>query len=117
MSDIKIYHNPRCSKSRQTKAILDEKKLEYQVVQYLEQPPSEQELADILNMLGKSALELVRTGEALFKELGLSKTDDRTDEQWIKIMVGNPKLIERPIVVTKGKAALGRPPEGVLEIL
>jgi len=117
MSEIKIYHNPRCSKSRQTKAILDENNLEYQVIQYLDQPPSKQELADILSMLDKSPLEVIRTGEALFKELGLSKTDDRTDEQWIKIMVDNPRLIERPIVVTKGKAALGRPPEGVLEIL
>ena len=117
MSDIKIYHNPRCSKSRQTKVILDGKNLEYQVIEYLDQPPSEQELVDILKMLGKPALELVRTGEAMFKELGLSKTDDLTDEQWIKIMVGNPKLIERPIIVADGKAALGRPPEGVLEIL
>src|SRR5210317_302231 len=75
MSDITIYHNPRCSKSRQTMAILDENNLQYQVIQYLDQPPSEQELASILKMLGKPALELVRTGEKLFKELGLSKND------------------------------------------
>jgi len=98
-------------------AILDENNLDYQVVQYLEQPPSEKELANILKMLGISALELIRTKEKLFKELGLSKSDERTEAQWIKIMVDNPKLIERPIVISKGKAALGRPPESVLTIL
>ena len=117
MSDITIYHNPRCSKSRQTKVILDEKALDYQVIEYLDQPPSESELAGILQMLDKAPLQIIRTGEALFKELGLSKTDDRSDEDWIRIMIDNPKLIVRPIVVNAGKAALGRPPEDVLEIL
>lgn len=117
MSDIKIYHNPRCSKSRQTKSILDEKNLEYQIIEYLDQPPSQQELAEILEMLNRSPLEVMRTGEDLFKELGLSKTDVRSDREWIKIMVENPRLIERPIVINNKKAALGRPPEDVLDIL
>ena len=117
VSKIKIYHNPRCSKSRQTKSILDEKNLDYQIIEYLDQPPSQQELAEILKMLNRSPLEVMRTGEDLFKELELSKLDERSDQEWIKIMVENPRLIERPIVINNKKAALGRPPEDVLDIL
>ena len=117
MSKIRIYHNPQCSKSRQTKAILDDKKLDYDVIEYLQQPPSEQELKKILKLLGKAPLDVIRSGEKLFKELGLSKKDDRTDDEWIRIMIDNPKLIERPIVVNGNKAAMGRPPESVLDIL
>ncbi len=117
MSDITIYHNPRCSKSRRTKAILDEKGLDYTVVEYLNEPPSEKWLADILGMLGKKPLELIRSGEALFKELGLSEKDERPDGEWIRIMVENPGLIERPIVINGNRAVLGRPPEDVLQIL
>ena len=117
MSKIKIYHNPGCSKSRQTKSILDEKNLDYQIIEYLDQPPSVGELTEILEMLDKSPLELMRTGEELFKELGLSKSDERADQEWIKIMVENPRLIERPIVINNKKAALGRPPADVLDIL
>ena len=117
MSKIKIYHNPRCSKSRQSKAILDEKGFDYDVIEYLQQPPSEQELKKILKLLGKTPLEIMRTGEKLFKELGLSKKDDRPDDEWIRIMVDNPILIERPIVINDNRAAMGRPPEEVLSIL
>jgi arsenate reductase len=117
MSKVKLYHNPRCSKSRQAKSLLDDRGLHYETIEYLNQPPSEQELASILTALKKSPLELMRTGEALFKELGLSKTDDRPDEEWIRIMVENPKLIERPIVVNGKKVALGRPPEDILNVL
>ncbi len=117
MSKIKIYHNPRCSKSRQTKAILDEENLDYETIEYLNSPPSEKELKAILKMLGKSPLEVIRTGETLFKELGLSKKDERSDDEWITIMVENPKLIERPIVINGKQAALGRPPEDVRNIL
>lgn len=117
MPDIIIYHNPRCSKSRRIRAILDEKGLDYTVVEYLNEPPSEQRLADVLNMMGKKPLELVRSGESLFKELGLSKKDERSDEEWISIMTENPRLIERPIVINGKQAVLGRPPEDVLKIL
>jgi arsenate reductase len=117
MSKIKIYHNPRCSKSRQTRAILDDNGLDYDVIEYLEHPPTQQELKRVLKMLNKKPLEIIRTGEKLFKELGLNKKDDRTDAEWVKIMVDNPKLIERPIVINGDKAAMGRPPEDVLNIL
>ncbi|MCW8962669.1 MAG: arsenate reductase (glutaredoxin) [Gammaproteobacteria bacterium] len=117
MSKVTIYHNPRCSKSRQTKGLLDEKGVDYEVVEYLKDTPGTGELAAILLKLGKSPLEVMRTKEPLFKELGLSKSDDRSDAEWLKIMVENPKLIERPIVVNGDKAAMGRPPEDVLEII
>ncbi len=117
MSEITIYHNPRCSKSRMTKAILDDKGLDYNVVEYLNEAPTAEKLKQILGMLGKSPIEVIRTGEALFNELGLTKNDERSDDEWIDIMVSNPKLIERPIVVNGNKAALGRPPEDVEAIL
>jgi arsenate reductase len=117
MSKATIYYNPRCSKSRQTKALLDENGVDYTVVEYLDNPPGEKELAAILKKLGKKPVEIIRTGEPLFKELGLSKKDQRSDAEWIRIMANNPKLIERPIVVKGAKAALGRPPESVLDIL
>jgi arsenate reductase len=117
VSKIRIYHNPRCSKSRQTKAILDDRNLDYDVIEYLQHPPSEQELKKILMLLGKTPLDVIRSGEKLFKELGLSKQDERNDDEWIRIMVANPKLIERPIVVNGNRAAMGRPPEAVLDIL
>ena len=117
VSAIKIYHNPRCSKSRQTKAILDDQGLDYDVIEYLQQPPTAAELKMILGMLGKKPVEIIRSGEKLFKELGLSKKDARPDDEWVQIMVDNPLLIERPIVVKGGKAAMGRPPEDVLNIL
>lgn len=117
MSRVRIYHNPRCSKSRQTKSILDEQGCEYDVIEYLQQPPSVSELKNILQMLNRKPLDIMRTGEMLFKELGLSKKDDRPDDEWITIMLEHPKLIERPIVVNGSKAAMGRPPENVLSIL
>jgi len=117
LSKVTIYHNPRCSKSRQTRGLLDEQGVDYEVVEYLKDTPSIDELTAILLKLGKNPLEVMRTKEALFKELGLSKSDDRPDVEWIKIMVDNPKLIERPIVVNGDKAAMGRPPEDVLKII
>ena len=117
MSKVTIYHNPRCSKSRQTKALLDDNAVDYEVIEYLQSPPDEKELAAILKKLSRKPLEVIRTGEALFKELGLSKNDERPDAEWIRLMVKNPILIERPIVIKGNKAALGRPPEDVLEIL
>ena len=111
-----IYHNPRCSKSRQTLAILEEQAVELEIIEYLKTPPSQQELQDILNKLGISPIELMRKGETVFKELQLAdKSDDET--ALIDAMVNKPILIERPIVLANGKAKIGRPPESVLEIL
>ena len=113
---LTIYHNPRCSKSRASLALLEEKGLKPTIVKYLETPPDKQELTAVLDKLGLPAEQIVRKGEALFKELGLK---DRTlsNDEWIDILVEHPKLIERPIVVHGDRAAIGRPIERVAEIL
>ena len=111
-----IYHNPRCSKSRQTLALLEERGISPRVVDYLKTPPSAAELRAILKKLGLRPRDLMRKGEPRYAELGL-KDCDADDDTLIALMVANPILIERPIVVSGGKAALGRPPESVLEIL
>lgn len=111
----KIYHNPRCAKSRQTLQLLEEKGVKPEVVEYLKTPPKAQELQDILNLLGMRPAQLIRKGEAIFKEK--YKGRDLSDTQWIEAMVENPKLIERPIVVKDGKAVIGRPPENVLALI
>jgi arsenate reductase len=113
----RIYHNARCSKSRQTLALLEEQGRDLPVIPYLDTPPTVGELDAICRLLGKEPVEICRTKETRFKELGLDVSDDRSREAWLELMVGNPILIERPIVVCKGKAAMGRPPESVLEIL
>jgi arsenate reductase len=117
MSEFTIYHNPRCSKSRQTLDLLKEKGIEPEVVEYLKTPPSLADLKSIANLLRKEPLEWIRTGEKTFKELGLSKKDERSPDEWLKILADNPILIERPIVRTPDHAVLGRPPENVLELL
>ena len=117
MSDVTIYHNPRCSKSRETLALLQEQGIEPQVVRYLETPPDVATLKALLKQLGfSSARQLMRQKEAEYREAGLDNPD-LTEEQLLAAMVAQPKLIERPIVVTHGQARLGRPPEQVLEIL
>ncbi|GGB09254.1 arsenate reductase (glutaredoxin) [Agarivorans gilvus] len=116
MSDIKILHNPRCSKSRQTLQLLQDKGIDPEVILYLENPPSEQQLADILAMLDLSPRQLMRRGEQLYKDLNLAD-ESLTDAQLIAAMHANPKLIERPIVIKQGQARIGRPPEQVLEIV
>lgn len=112
----KIYHNPRCSKSRQTLQLLQDKQIEPQVIEYLKTPPSIAELNDILNKLGLEPRQLMRTQEAEYKDNGLDD-DTLSRDQLIAAMVAHPKLIERPIVVNDGKVAVGRPPENILEIL
>lgn len=114
MSDYKIYHNPRCSKSRQTLAILEAKGEEPEIIKYLENAPSEDEIWKILDLLGVGASEIVRTGEAIYKELNLKGA---SDEELVAAIVANPILLERPIVLHDGKAIIGRPPEKVLELL
>ncbi len=111
-----IYHNPRCTKSRAALKLLESRGIDADVVKYLEEPPSEQELRQIVKMLGIKPRELARKGETLFRELGLGDKD-LTDKQWISILAKNPKLIERPIVVHNGKAAIGRPTENIEAIL
>ena len=117
MAEVTIYHNPRCSKSRQTLELLKEQGVEPVVVDYQKTPPSVEELGRILDMLGKGPLDITRTQEKRFKELGLSKQDEREQGEWLRLLHDNPKLIERPIVVHGDRAAIGRPPEDVLAIL
>ena len=117
MSELKILHNPRCSKSRQTLEILIEKGLEPQIIEYLKTPISEQELKLIINQLGfSSPRQLMRKSEDAYKQQNLADLT-LTDDSLISAMLGSPKLIERPIVIFNGKAAIGRPPESILDIL
>jgi arsenate reductase len=111
-----IYHNPRCSKSRQTLALIEDKGIAPKVVDYLKAPPTVAELKNILKKLGLRARDIVRKGEARYAELGL-KERDPGDDELLALMAENPILIERPIVVSGEKAAIGRPPEAVLKIL
>ncbi len=112
---MKIYHNPRCGKSRQTLALLEEKGKSPEVIRYLDTPPTKAELQEILQKLNISAENLVRKNEKLFREN--FKGQEFDEEAWLNLLVDNPKLIERPIVINGDKAAIGRPPELVLEIL
>ena len=110
-----IFHNPRCSKSRQTLQLLGEHNIDPEVVEYLKTPPSREQLTEILNMLGLEPRQLMRTKEPEYKELGLDD-ENLSREQLIEAMIATPKLIERPIVIHDGKAVIGRPPEKVLDI-
>lgn len=112
---ITIYHNNRCGKSRDALAILNEKNAELNVVDYLKNPPTFKELEVILKKLNMAPIDLIRKGEAVYKENYKDKTF--TNTEWIHIMVSNPILIERPIIINGDKAVIGRPPEKVLEIL
>lgn len=113
--DLIIYHNPRCRKSRETLALIEDKTSNVKIVQYLENPPDERELKDILGKLKLKPEALLRKGEQIFKDNFKGK--NFTDDEWIRIMTENPKLIERPIVVKGNKAIIGRPPEKVLDLL
>ncbi|HCR1040499.1 TPA: arsenate reductase (glutaredoxin) [Enterobacter hormaechei] len=114
---VKIYHNPRCSKSRDTLSLLKSNGIEPEVVLYLETPPDAQTIRQLLKMLNMgSARDLMRQKEDLYKSLNLNDTS-LTEDRLFQAMVDNPKLIERPIVVANGKARIGRPPEDVLEIV
>ncbi len=113
---VTIYHNPRCSKSRQTLALLKERHIEPDIILYLDTPPDAVTLKTLLKQLGLNARELMRKGEQVFKDNQLSNPE-LSEEQLIHSMCQHPKLIERPIVVANGQARIGRPPESVLEIL
>lgn len=110
-----IYHNPRCSKSRETLALLEQQGISPEVVLYLQTPPSNETIKTLLNQLGMaSARELMRTKEDIYKELDLKS--ESNEDTLIEAMTANPKLIERPIVIHNDKAKIGRPPESVLEL-
>lgn len=113
---VTIYHNPRCSKSRQTLALLEENGVKPEVVLYLETPPNADTLRSLLSKLGITARQLLRTGEDAYKENNLSDAS-LSEDALIQAMVDHPKLIERPIVVKGAKAVIGRPPENVLELI
>jgi arsenate reductase len=114
--EVTIYHNPRCSKSRATLELLREQGIEPTIVEYLKTPPSQAELARLLDMLGMTPRELIRSKEAEYREQNLDNPDLKRKDL-LKAMHDTPKLIERPIVVANGRAVLGRPPEQVLELL
>lgn len=110
-----IYHNPRCSKSRQTLALLEENGVEPEVVEYLKNPPSQAAIKGLIKKLGITPHDLLRRKEAPYKELGLNKESSTTEI--VKAIADNPVLLERPVVVHGDRAAIGRPPENVLELL
>ncbi|MCM4171628.1 arsenate reductase (glutaredoxin) [Arenibacter sp. TNZ] len=112
---IKIYHNPRCGKSREGLAILENSGKEYEIIKYLEEVPTKKELEAILKILGISPLELVRTNEAIWKEKYRGKS--LTDDEIVVAMIENPKLIERPIVIQNKHGVIGRPPEKIKDLL
>lgn len=118
--ELAIWHNPRCSKSRQTLGLIEEAGVEPTVRLYLDDPPSPAEIAETLHVLGIEPWELARLGEPLAKETGLKDLPREEDsrEEWIRILAANPKLIERPVVLTDdGRGVIGRPPENVAELL
>jgi len=112
---IQIYHNPRCRKSREGLAILENSGKEFEVIKYLDDVPSAITLIEIINLLGISPIQLVRKNEKIWKDSFKGK--ELTDAEIISAMIKNPKLIERPIVINNKKAVIGRPPENILELL
>ena len=115
MANVTLWHNPRCSKSRNALSLLEEERIEVKVVKYLDTPPTREEIVEMLKMLGISARGLMRTKEAIYRELGLKEVSD--EDTLIDALANNPKLIERPIVIKDGKAAIGRPIENIIELI
>ena len=113
---IKIFHNPRCSKSRQTLTILEDNGVDFDIIEYLKESPNKETLIQIINLLDVKPRDLIRKGEAVYKEKGLNR-GDLTDDDLLQFMVDNPILIERPIVYDDNRAIIGRPPENVLIFL
>ena len=112
---MKIYHNPRCRKSRETLALIREKNIQPDIILYLDTPPTKAELRELLRKLDMKASALVRKGEQIYKDHFKGK--QLSEEEWLDALVSNPRLIERPIVVAGKRAVLGRPPEQVLDLL
>jgi len=112
---LKIYHNPRCSKSRQTLALLQDRGENPDILEYLKNPPTEADIRELVKLLGANSVrDIMRTGEAIYRELNLKTVED--EDKLIEAIAQNPKLLERPIVVKDAKAAIGRPPEAVLAL-
>ena len=116
MTHFTIYHNPRCSKSRETLELMQDNGVKPDVILYLDNPPTVIELRNLLSNLNMNPRDLLRQGEDLYKSLNL-KDENKSDEEIIEIMAENPKLIERPIVVLGDKGIIGRPPENVLKLM
>ena len=113
---MKIYHNPRCSKSRQSLALIQDAGHDVEIIEYLKDPPSPEELAAVIGKLNITAEQLVRKKESVYKELGLHQ-QSLSEQQWVDILCENPKLIERPIVIKEDQAVIGRPPELIQPLL
>lgn len=111
----KILHNPRCSKSRQALAILESNGLTFEIIDYLRNPLSLNELKEVVRKLGIKPCDLIRRNEAVFKEK--FKGSSLSDDQWIEVMIENPKLIQRPILITENAAVIGRPPEDINRLI
>lgn len=116
MTDLTLYHNPRCSKSRAALQLLEERGLQPTVVHYLDTPPSAAQLREVLDKLGLPPRQLLRSGEDEYRQLNLAD-QALTDDALIEAMVAHPRLIERPILITADRAVIGRPPENILELL
>ena len=114
MANIKVYHNPRCSKSRMALAFLDNQSKDYDVIEYLKESPSPEELKDVLGKLGMKAEDLIRKGEADYKENFKGK--NLSEKEWVEAMINFPKLIERPIVISGNKAVVARPTEKIEDL-
>ncbi len=112
---VQIWHNPRCSKSRAGVKYLEDKGVEFEIVKYLDNPPSVKEIAEVLRKLGMGARELMRTKEAIYRELGLKNEHD--EQKLVEAMAAHPRLIERPVVINGDKAVVGRPAERIAEVL
>lgn len=110
-----IYHNPRCGKSRQTLAILEEKGIKPEIILYLQDTPSREELSAVLEKLGMQASQIVRKSEQVYKDNFKGK--ELSEDEWLDALVQYPKLMERPIVIRDDRAVLGRPPENVLDLI
>jgi arsenate reductase len=111
-----MYHNPRCSKSRETLQLLSERDIEPQIIEYLDDPPSPQELQRIIGLLGVEVRELIRTTEAVYREAGLDD-ESLSEDELIEAICESPELLQRPIVISGDRAIIGRPPSRVLEII
>ena len=112
-----IYHNPRCSKSRRTLELLTENNIQPTIINYLDTPPTKEEITHVLQLLGQQPPDIIRFGEKIANDLNLSVHDQREFNEWLEIMIKHPILIERPIVINENKAIMGRPPENVLKII
>ena len=111
---MKIYHNPRCSKSREALKIIESKNINFEIVQYLKKPISKSELRNILKLLNINPIDLIRKNESVYKKK--FKGNDLSNDQWLDVLCENPILIERPIVIKDNQALIGRPPEKVLNL-